>query len=616
MYRLLLTATLCSFAAICGPAPAAETRPNVLWLSTEDIGPHLGCYGDPAANTPILDAFAKTGMLYETAWSNYPVCAPARTTIITGMYPAATGGGHMRSSRPLPKSIRMFPQYLRKAGYYCTNNRKEDYNHPKPGKVWDASSRRAHYRNRKAGQPFFAVFNYTGTHESRIRKKPHTVKTDVSKIRLPKYYPDIPAVRRDWGQYYDNIAVMDGWFGKKLDELKASGEWDNTIILFWGDHGSGMPRHKRYPGDSGLKVPMIVHIPKKLRHLAPDDYKPGARSKRLVAFVDLAATVLSIAGIKPPAHMHGRAFLGEYIAKAPQYLYGFRGRMDERPDLVRSIRDQRYLYLRNYMPYRPHGQHVAYQFQTTTTHVWKSLYDAGKLNAAQGRFWMTPREAEELYDLQADPDEVNNLAGDPNHRKTLERFRKELRRHTLEIRDVVFLPEALLETVGWKEPPYTFAHDDKRYPLRRILDVADMATHNDAASTPKLVKLLASNNPTITYWAATGLLVRGKSAVETHRKALRAQLTASGPTAVVAAEALARYTTGADRAAAVKALARLANLKNGSYFTAVAALNAIDALGDVAKPVHSGLKKIPTTDPRVKRARTYIQRLVQTVTGR
>jgi arylsulfatase A-like enzyme len=616
LQTLLLSIAVVAFAA----SPASETqadevRPNILWLSTEDIGPHLGCYGDPAAKTPNLDRFAKMGTLYETAWSNYPVCAPARTTIITGVYPASTGTGHMRCSRPLPEKIRLFPQYLRDAGYYCTNNSKEDYNCPKPGNVWDESSRKAHYKNRKDGQPFFAVFNYTGTHESRIRSKPHTVKTDVSKIELPKYYPDIPEVRRDWGQYYDNIATMDGWFARQLDELKQSGEWDNTIILFWGDHGSGMPRHKRYPGDSGQKVPFIVHVPEKLRVHAPKDYQPGARSKRLVGFIDLAPTTLSIAGIKPPDFMHGHAFLGKSAVDGPEYLYGFRDRMDERPDLARSLRDQRYLYIRNYMPYRPHGQHVWYQFETTTTAKWKELHDAGKLNDAQTRFWQTPRDPEELYDLQADPDEVQNLAGDAKHRQTLDRFRKEHRRKTLEIRDVSFMPESLVEITSRNRPPYETARDEEAYPLERILDVADRATHRDAESLPSLVKSLASNDPTIVYWSATGIFNRGKDAVQKHRNELRGLLTDNGQSAVVAAEALARYTDGDDRADAVKALGRLANLKHSDYFTAVAALNAIDALGDVARPTHAGLKKIPAKQPGVKRATTYIQRLVETIAG-
>ena len=610
-----LTFSLLLAILFASPVFADDAKPNILWLTTEDIGPHLGCYGDPAANTPTLDALAEKGMLYEVAWSNYPVCAPARTTLITGVYPAATGCGFMRCSRPIPKSIKLYPEYLRKAGYYCTNNSKTDYNLPVQGQVWNASSGRAHYKNRKKGQPFFAIFNYTGTHESRIRRKPHKVKTDVSKIRLPKYYPDIKAVRRDWGQYYDNIATMDGWVKKKLEELKQSGEADNTIVIFYGDHGSGMPRHKRYPGDSGLKVPMIVYIPDKLKAHAPKDYKPGAKSKRMVAFIDLAPTSLSIAGVKPPEHMHGTAFLGKHIGEAPKYLYGFRSRMDERPDLVRSIRDQRYVYMRNFMPYRPHGQHVAYQFQTTTTRVWHDMYVKGKLNAVQASFWK-PRPAEELYDLENDPDGVKNLAGSSEHTDVLKRFRKELRRHTLEIRDVAFLPEGQIETISHSVAPYKFGHDKKRYPLERIYDLADKATRRDAESLPEVAKHLKDPNSAMRYWAATGLLVRGQKAVRQHRLSLRAALQDRAPTVrVIAGEALAKHGEAADREAAVRALGDAADLRKSNYFASVAALNAIDNLGDVANPAKAALRSMPTTDPKVKRAKTYIQRLVQTIAG-
>jgi arylsulfatase A-like enzyme len=612
MIRLFMVA--CVALCVSSAGFAADARPNILWLTTEDIGPHLGCYGDPAAKTPVLDALAKRGMLFNVAWSNYPVCAPARTTIITGVYPASTGTGYMRCSRPLPKSIRLYPEYLRDAGYYCTNNVKTDYNLPVQKQVWNESSRKASYKNRKPGQPFFAIFNYTGTHESKIRKLPHKVKTDVSKIRLPKYYPDIPAVRRDWGQYYDNIAVMDGWVGRKLAELEKSGEADNTIIFFYGDHGSGMPRHKRYPGDSGLRVPLIVYVPPKLKDLAPKEYKAGGRSDRLAAFIDLAPTVLSLAGVKPPKQMHGHAFMGKYQVVGPKYLYGFRARMDERPDLVRTLRDQRFLYIRNYMPYRPHGQHVWYQFETPTTAKWYALFAAGKLNPVQAAFWK-PRAPEELYDLKSDPDETKNLAGNAEFKTVLERFRNELRRHTLAIRDVEFLPEATVETICHREPPYTFGHDPKRYPLAKILAVADIATRRNAASVRALLTAAESKNAAIRYWAATGLLNRGTSVVQKQRRRLRKLLDDASPSvAIVAAEALARYSNDDDKTAALQTLSRYANLKNGSYFAAVSALNAIDNLGDVAKPTYAALAKVPTVDPRVKRAQKYIQRLVQTIT--
>ena len=242
------------------------------------MSPNLGCYGDDYAATPNLDALAARGMRYTNANSNAPVCAPARTTIITGLYPPSTGAEHMRSLVKLPARFRMFPQFLRDAGYYCTNNNKEDYNVEKPGGVWDESSKKAHWKNRRKGQPFFAVFNHTITHESQIRNEIDEADQihDPAKVRVPAYHPDTPEVRRDWAQYYDRITMMDKQAGAELQELERAGLADDTIIFFFSDHGSGMPRSKRSACNSGLNVPFIVYFPPKWRHLAPKDYRAGA----------------------------------------------------------------------------------------------------------------------------------------------------------------------------------------------------------------------------------------------------------------------------------------------------------------------------------------------------
>src|SRR6266545_2020752 len=287
-------------------APPAE-RPNILWLTCEDIGPQLGCYGDAYADTPNLDRLAAGGMRYRYAWSNAPVCAPARTTIISGLYPPSTGSEHMRSMTSLAPEMKMYPTLLREAGYYTSNNAKEDYNLEHTGKVWDESSQRAHWRKRAPGQPFLSVFNFLITHESQVRTRPHKWIHDPGKAPVPPYHPDTLEVRQDWAQYYDNITTMDGMEAKVLKELHDDGLTDSTIVFFYGDHGAGMPRSKRWPYNSGLHVPLIVHVPEKFRHLAPKEYRPGGTSDRMAAFVDLAPTVASIAGIKPPAYMQGSA---------------------------------------------------------------------------------------------------------------------------------------------------------------------------------------------------------------------------------------------------------------------------------------------------------------------
>ncbi len=596
-------------------------RPNILWLTTEDIGPHLGCYGDPDANTPNLDAFAARSLTYDVAWSNYPVCAPARTTIITGVYAAATGGGHMRSEVRFPKAMKFFPQFLRDAGYYCTNNSKTDYNHPMPGKVWDESSRTAHYRNREKGQPFFAVFNHTGTHESKIRVRPHEKVLDPATVHLPAYHPDCPESRQDWAQYHDNIARMDGWFAKHLEELDKAGLADNTIVIFFGDHGSGMPRHKRFPGNSGLQVPMIVHVPEALReagggeNLAPKGYRPGARTRDPFCFVDLAPSMLSLAGIPVADYMQGYAAMGKFRTEAPRYAYGFRGRMDGRADCVRSIRDDRYVYIRNFMLSRVHGQRVSYQFQTPTTRVWHDMFRAGKLNKVQSRFW-EKREAEELYDLQSDPDETRNLAGDPQHGQTLTRFRNQLREHTLAIRDVALLPEPIMNALEADQAPYDYAQSDA-YALEAMFDLATDAMQRDAEVPARVRNALTSEKATDRYWGAAGILAREQPAVDQFADQLRAMLDDSCATVrITAAEALARHGSPEDRERAIGELMQDADCTHSSNFDSVWALNALDLIG-VSDAQRKAIAELPKSDPNAaRRSREYIGRMIQALTSR
>ena len=295
-------------------------RPNILWITCEDISPNLGCFGDLYAVTPNLDRLATEGVRYTNAFAVIGVCAPARSTLITGMYAPSLGTHPMRCRGTLPDYVRCFPEYLRDAGYYCTNNVKTDYNFATPESAWDESSRQAHWRKRRAGQPFFSVFNFTSCHESQIRlpEEKYAERTadftsrqrhDPALATIPPYHPDTPEVRRDWARYADMITYMDREVGALLAELDADGLADDTIVIFFSDHGAGMPRSKRWLYDSSLRVPMIVRFPKKYQHLAPGE--PGAITDRLVSFVDFAPTVLSLAGVLIADHMQGEPFLGE-----------------------------------------------------------------------------------------------------------------------------------------------------------------------------------------------------------------------------------------------------------------------------------------------------------------
>ena len=591
------------------PLLAAQNtlRPNILWITCEDIGPHLHACGDEYSVTPNLDKLCARGSIYMNAWSNAPVCAPARTTIISGLYPPSTGAEHMRSMTRLPAEFKLFPAYLRDAGYYCTNNAKEDYNIEKPEGTWDDSSKTAHWRKRPEGKPFYSVFNLEITHESQIRTRPHTFVHDPAKARIPAYHPDTLEVRRDWAQYYDNITTMDKQAGGLMEALAKDGLADDTIVVFFGDHGSGMPRSKRWPFNSGLNVSIVVSIPEKFKHLAPPDYLAGGKNNRLVGFVDLAPSMLALAGVAAPAHFQGTAFLGTKTPAAQEFSYGFRGRTDERYDCVRSVRDQRFVYIRNYMPHKIYGQHLDYMWQTPTTQVWERLYKEGKLNAAQRQFWET-KAPEQLFELATDRDEVNNLAGDPKYGPVLEKLRRANREHELSIRDIGLLPEAEIHARGGKGAPYTAGHD-KAFPFERIFAAAELAANRDAAALPKLRLALKDRDSGVRYWAATGFTIR--------ETAMDASLLddASPSVRIAAAEAIGRYGNAGDLPKVLETLMALADCaKNGPYLS-LQALSAIDALGAKAAPLKARIAAMATEDPtapeRVRKE--YVTRLTTEV---
>ncbi|MFP6576246.1 MAG: sulfatase-like hydrolase/transferase [Pirellulaceae bacterium] len=574
-------------------AVAAE-HPNILWITSEDHGPEMGCYGDDFATTPHVDALAKKGMLFKLGWSCAPVCAPARTTIITGMYPPSIGGQHMRSMVNLPQQIQFYPTFLRSQGYYCTNNSKTDYNVNQQTTGWNESSRKAHYQNRQAGQPFFAIFNSTVSHESKIRARPHEKVHDPAKVRIPAYHPDNAETRQDWAQYYDIVTRADAIAGQKLAELDKAGLTDDTIIFYYGDHGSGMARGKRWPYNSGLSVPIVVYFPDKWKHLAPVEYKPGSKSDRLVNFVDLAPTLLSLAGVKPPQWMQGHAFAGKHQVAKPKYMFGFRDRMDERYDFIRTVTDGRYHYIRNYNPHFVYGQFVQYNFVTPSTSAWKRDFDAGKLNESQSHFWNL-KPAEELYDLQADADEVNNLVGSAQHQAILKELQGALANWCKEIHDVGFLPEGEIHSRSKGMTPYEMARNEKLYPFDKIFAAADLATRRGKGDLEQLKKLLQDSDSAVRYWGAIGILNRGQPTVQAASKELAAALQDDSPYVVIAASyALGKYGNKAQQRTGVDRLVEVAPwTKDTEVFVSMAALNALDKLDGKAAHALEAIKAFP-----------------------
>jgi len=443
-----------------------KERPNFLWISTEDTSPDLGCYGDAYAVTPNLDRLAAQGVRYTRVFTHAGVCAPSRSGIITGMYPTTIGTHNMRCQGVPPAEVKCFPEYLRAAGYYCANNVKTDYQFNPPPTAWDECSNRAHWRNRPAGRPFFAVINLTLTHESQIRNRAKAMlkrldslgpgeRHDPAKAVLPPYYPDTPVVRQDWAQYYDLLTLMDKQVKEILDQLEADGLAENTVVWFWGDHGRGLPRGKRWIYDSGLRVPLIVRIPEKWRKLAmphrPDAVKPGTVNEDLIAFIDFAPTMLSLAGVDVPRYIQGRAFLGSQRAKPREYIFAARDRMDEAYDLIRAVRDKQYKYIRNYMWYLSRSQDINYMNEMPTMQEMRRLYAEGKLQGPQMQFFEPTKPVEELYDTAADPHEVKNLAGDPKYKNVLERMRRAHAEWCRETGDIGLIPEPVLDEMKWPD---------------------------------------------------------------------------------------------------------------------------------------------------------------------
>ena len=504
---------LLGLAANATAAAPNALRPNILWISCEDICPLLGCYGDSYASTPHLDGLAAEGVRYTRAYAHAPVCAPARSGIITGVYPSTLGSHNMRSKATLPEHIRCFPEYLQQAGYYCSNNAKEDYNFNKPPSSWNDSSKNAHWRTRESGRPFFSVFNITVCHESilhvegealaaRLKAMKPEQKHDPAKAPIPKYHPDIPEFHEAWARYYDSISSMDAMAGAILQELEDDGLADETIVFFWGDHGTGMPRGKRWIYESGTHIPLIVRFPEKYQHLAPAE--PGAAIDRLVSFVDFAPTVLSLTGVAIPTHMQGKAFLGNQDAPARDHVFFTRDRMDEWYDCIRGVRDDRYRYIRNFEAHMPYNQPLSYLYKAPCMQAWGRLAREGKLEGAPALYMRPEKPVEELYDVQADPDEVQNLADAPEHRERLGHMRQVLFDWMVETRDLGLVPEAEIHRQRGDMPELTWGQHIPEASYRRVLETADLPRRGDD-SLSMLRDRLDDSDPVVRFWAASGL---------------------------------------------------------------------------------------------------------------
>jgi arylsulfatase A-like enzyme len=459
-------------------------KPNILWLVTEDMGAYIPPFGDFTVETPNLTRLANEGVVYPNLYSTSGVCAPSRAAIATGMYPSSIGANNMRTNSKMhltglkayeavpPSNVKMISELMRMNGYYCTNNYKTDYQFKAPVTAWDESSPYAHWRNRKKNQPFYAVFNFTETHESglfepygfRNIETRHYKAGDRSykwkdgrmaegetpihlskdtKFKIPPYLPDTDIVRNDMWKLYNNIAEMDKQVGAVLKQLEKDGLLENTIIFFYGDHGGPLPREKRLIYDSGLNTPMIVRFPKKQR--------AGKKDNQLISFTDFAPTLLSLIGKKPMAYMQGHSFLGEHQPKKERnYIHAAADRFDEVTDAIRAVKDHQFKYIRNYRPEQGYYLPLAFRERIPTMQELIRLRNEGKLNDIQKQWFRENKPKEELFDCKADPYELINLAENPAYKDKLSELSTEMDSWLLSINDVPNLPEQTLIHQLWQ----------------------------------------------------------------------------------------------------------------------------------------------------------------------
>ena len=566
----------------------AAQRPNILWLSAEDISPHLGCYGDPHAITPHLDQLAKEAVRYTHAFTTAGVCAPCRSGIITGMYQTTIGTHHMRCNAQLPAHIKPFPLYLRQAGYYCTNNSKKDYQFREPKETWDVSGRKAHWRDRKKGQPFFAVFNFTGCHESGIAGEAKyksvtqnlkaSQRQNASELKLPPYYPDTPIVREDWKRNYELITAMDAWAGGLIKQLKADGLYENTIIIFWSDHGVGLPRAKRWLYDSGTRIPLIVRQP---------GGKAGV-SDRLVSSIDFGPTALKLAGIEIPKHMQGRSFIH---GQPRDYVYGARDRMDERYDIIRSVRDKRYRYIRNYEPLKTYYQYMNTPEKGVTMKEIRRVAAKGTMPPAAALFLAPRKPVEELYDLEVDPHEIRNLAGDKKYAKNLKKLREAHMQWVCDTGDLGLLPEAEIE-IREKAAGARFNILDGKNKLNAQLgNVAAMAS-SGVYALPSMLQSMQHPDAAVRYWGATGVGNIGREAANARQPMITALKDKSPSVRIAAARALTKL---GDVKSALPVLE--AELQSEHQWGRLAAAIVLDEMDEQARPSIPALKKALVNQP-------------------
>lgn len=507
-------------------ASFAADRPNIVWMTTEDNSALWYRLYNPEHGAPMpnIEKLAKNGLVFNNAYSNAPVCSAARSTIISGVYGPRTGAHFHRPQVKvkLPEGLKLFPAYLREAGYYTSNNSKQDYNYEKASEkgVWDESSRKATYRKRKPGQPFFHVQSNNITHEGQLFRglpKGQKLIVDPKDVNLFPYHPDTPLMRQKYAEYITRNNMADTHMGKLIQQLEEDGLMDDTFIFQYGDHGGVLPGGKGYAHNDGLQVPMIVYVPKNWQHLVPA--KRGSRIDGFVQFVDLSATVLNLAGLEIPKQIDGKPFLGKGVTldelNTRQTTIGYADRFDEKYDQVRFLRKGKYTYWRNYQPFNFDGLHNFYRYKQAAFREWRDLAQAGKLNEVQSAFYKA-RPAEQLFDLEKDPHEINNLATDPQYSEILAEMRREMKGRVRSLPDVSFLPETALTPCNGNVVELLKTNKGQ---IAKLASIADLQLSPYPEAKAEIGKALNSKDPMERYWGLIVCSTFGKTASSFYKKA-------------------------------------------------------------------------------------------------
>lgn len=542
----------------------AQEKPNILWITIEDTSPQfMGCYGNKAASTPVIDKLASEGIRFTNAFSTGTVCSPSRSTIITGVPTYKMGTGHHRSNYPIPEFIKGFPYYLKQQGYYTSNNEKTDYNIANEknfiAEAWNESSHTASWAGRDANQPFFSVFNFAESHQSRTmsmpfewyekyvwNELPESDRIADDAFDMPPFYNDTPYMRKQFARVYNSIKLTDNRIGELLEKLEEDNLKENTIIFFYADHGEGMPRGKTNGINLGYRVPFVVWFPEKFKHLSPWG-KAGTVTNELINFEDLAPTMISLAGGEIPEYLNGRVFIGDKRSEEKNYILLSSDRADNGPDLIRTMTDGRFVYSRNFMPFMPEMRYIRYiEIADITKHM-RADFKNNKLNALQ-QAPFKPRPAELLYDIENDIWETKNLVNNPEYEGVLVKMRNQLDKEVLKFKDVLFLPEYEVGLISKTETPYQYRLDSKKYDFEAIYKAASLSGIQGNKTVKKQIKLLKSTNKIVRYWAAVGLMSQPGKELKSCKNKLRDALNDNYPPVAITAAAILYTNFESDKA--------------------------------------------------------------------